>query len=187
MSKIIGKNQGVYNNTKMYAVTNITTEDHVSHWDGAPIILKAGKTASFKQHLADKITNELVDKIIQGNAKLDEVTKSQPYYRSPIGMSLGVPAAREVWEDQIVKEIAIDEETPEIQVMKAEIKAELLNDMSKEKSTEPVHVPTSLEEFSELKEGGKVETAPDKAPIPVVEVKVAAPKAPKKPKTPKAS
>lgn len=157
MSGLIGRNDGVFNPGKRFAWTNITQNDFTSHWDGQPIIVKAGQTIELNHHLANKLTDELVDQIMIGNAKLDEVTKNQPYYRSPMGSALGVPAARKVWEDQIVRELEVDEESPEIQVIRAEERARILEDMNKNKSSEPVSAPvlgSQLEEFAEL---GKID------------------------------
>lgn len=159
MSHIVGKDQGLYDPTKRYAFTNITAEDFVSAWGGAPITIKAGQSVELTQHLANKLTDELVDKIMIGNVKLDEVEyyKKNPNtepnrYRA--ASSLGVPAARKVWEDKIVRELAIDEESPQVQIMRAELRAELEAELKKEPTAAPVHVPTSLSEFSELGAGG---------------------------------
>lgn len=162
MSHLIGKTEGVYNPSRRFAFTNITEEDFVSAWDGSPITIKPGQTVELSHHLADKLTDELVDKIMIGNAKLDEVAKNQPYYRSPQGMNLGVPAARKVWGDQIVRELSVDEESPEIQVMRAEIKSQLMEDLNKEVSSGPPVLPIIDTEFAGLKEE-KVIKAPKKA------------------------
>lgn len=171
MSQLLQKNQGLFDPSKRFAFTNITTEDFVSAWNGSPITIKAGVTVELPHHLANKLTDELVDKIIIGDAKLDEVTKSQPYYRSPIGMSLGVPAARKVWEDQIVRELAVDEESPQVQVMRAELRAELEAELTKQPSREPIPVPTSLSEFSELSNDGTTQAEAPKKPLRVKEIK----------------
>lgn len=173
MSGLLGKNEGMFNPSLRFAFTNITDEDFVSAWGGSPITVKPHQTIELPHHLANKLTDELVDKIMIGNAKLDEVT----YYKAHPDMqpntyraasSLGVPAARKVWEDQIVRLLELDEESPEIQVMRAQIKEELLADMSKETSREPVPVPSSIAEFAEL--GNTVEVAPKK-PLKVKTIK----------------
>lgn len=180
MSGILDKNQGLFDPIKRYAFTNITTEDFTSAWGGAPITVKPNQTIELNQHLANKLTDELVDKIMIGNAKLDEVEyyKKHPdlapnVYRSPKASSLGVPAARKVWEDQIIREMAIDEESPQVAVMRAELRAELRAQLSNEPSKTPPPVPTSLGEFSEL--GANGQTKHDdkpKKPIKVKEVKI---------------
>ena len=160
---------GLFNPTLRFAFTNITSEDFLSYWDGQPITVKAGKTVEVSHHLAVKMTKEMVDKIMIGNAKLDELkntTAINPQYRSPQGMSLGVPAARKIWEDQIIKELTPDEESPDIVEMRAKLKAEILAGQNKEQA-QPVHIPTNLNEFAEL---GKDEIKVDKKPIKLKEV-----------------
>lgn len=175
MSSLVGKTQGVFNPVQRFAFTNITAEDFVSKWDGQPIIVKAGQTVELPHHLADKLTDELVNKIMIGNVKLAEVEyyKNNPntapnFYRAP--SSLGVPAARKVWEDKIVRELAVDEESPEIAVMRAQIREELQRDMQAEVSKAPPPVPTGAE-FAEIKEGAVSAPAPEKKPMRVKTIK----------------
>lgn len=159
---------GLYNPALRFAFTNITDEDLTSYWGGQPIVVKAGQSVELSHHLAVKLTKELVDRIMQGEAKLDELNyyKQNPntapnLYRSPKGPMAGVPAARKVWEDKICRLMGQDEESPEIQVMKAELKAEILANMNKEPSKEPVSIPSSIEAFSQI---GKEEAKPEPKP-----------------------
>ncbi len=172
MSNLVGKSQGLYDPTKRYAFTNILSEDFVSAWGGAPIVVKAGQTIELQQYLANKLTDEMVDKIMIGNAKLDEVEyyKKNPntapnMYRA--ASSLGVPAARKVWEDKIVRELAVDEESPQIQVMRAELKAELEASLQAQPTKGSPVIPTDLKEFSELDQTGATATKPTPAPLKV--------------------
>lgn len=147
--------EGLFNPFLKFAWTNITEELFESRWDNSPIRVPAGATVELPHHLAVKFTKELVDKIMIGNAKLDELTKNQPFYRSPIGSSLGVPAARKVWEDQICRPIEVDEESPQMQVTRATIKAELLSDLKKEPGQQGVQAPIAfappvVQEFADL-------------------------------------
>lgn len=63
------------------------------------------------------------------NAKLDEIEgrKTDRFYRG-VNM-MGIPAARKVYEDQIVRELQIDEESPQIAVLKAQIRDQVLSDI----------------------------------------------------------
>ena len=163
--------EGLFNPLIKGAFTNITEETFTSYWDGSPIIVPAGATIELSHHLACKLTKELVDKIMIGNAKLDEIAKNQPYYRSPQGSSLGVPAARKVWEDQICRQMAVDEESPQVQVLRATIKAELMADMNQEvaKQNPLENAPKSVGEFADLVASHEPVA---KAPIKMKEVKV---------------
>lgn len=149
--------QGIYNPMLKFAFTNITEETFTSAWGGEPIVISAGNTVELPHHLAAKLTKELVDKIMIGNAKLNEVEfyKNNPNvqintYRAP--SSLGVPAARKTWEDQIVHLMAPDEESPQTQLMRIKIKEELLRDLKAEPSTgSPLdNAPKNLGEFADL-------------------------------------
>lgn len=149
--------QGIYNPMLKFAFTNITEETFTSAWGGEPIVIPAGHTVELPHHLAAKLTKELVDKIMIGNAKLNEVefynknANAMPNtYRAP--SSLGVPGARKVWEDQIVHLMAPDEESPQTQLMRIKIKEELMRDLQAEPSTgSPLdNAPASLDEFADL-------------------------------------
>jgi hypothetical protein len=170
MSHLVGKNDGLFDPSKRFAFTNISEEVFTSAWGGAPIVVQPGQTVELPHHLANKLTDELVDKIMIGNVKMDEVEyyKKNPntapnMFRAP--NSLGVPAARKVWEDQIVRELAVDEESPQVQVMRAELKAQLEAELSAQPAREPVQVPTNIAEFSELNNVGQ--SKPAAAPKPI--------------------
>ena len=155
---------GVYDPSRRFAFTNITEEPFTSHWDSRPITVPKGATVELPHHLAVKMTTELVDKIMMDEAKLDEVQKNEPFYRSPKGMSVGVPAARKPWEDKILRELALDEESPAVQVMRTQIREELMRDMSQKPASGPVVPPASMNEFAEL---GKEEPKPEPKPLKV--------------------
>jgi hypothetical protein len=159
---------GVYQPGLRFAFTNISDENFTSYWDKVPIIVKPHETIEISDitplpgramghNLAIKMTTELVDKIMINEIKMDEVAKNQPYYRSPQASSLGVPGARKPWEDKILREMEPDEESPAILMMKKQLKEEILSGGQAEASKEPVSVPTSISEFSEIKPGGQVE------------------------------
>lgn len=156
--------QGLYNPSLRFAFTNITDENFTSYYDKVPITVKPHETIEISistpivgagHQLAIKMTGELVDKIMIGEAKMDETNNKNalnPYYRSPKGTSLGVPQARKVWEDQILRELAPDEESPAIQQMRNQMKKELLGDVEKKaEQTEPMKIPSSIEDFAQLR------------------------------------
>lgn len=164
---------GVYNPLLRFAFTNITEEDFTSAWDGNPVTVKPGETVEVPEYLAVKFTGELVDKIMLEDVRLNEVEyykknrNAMPNtYRAP--NSVGVPAARKVWEDQIVKQLQVDEESSQVQVYRAQLKAELTADLQAEPSTAPIPIPTSIEEFADLDKSNQPQ-AP-KAPLKVTKV-----------------
>lgn len=155
MSSLVEKGPTIFNPARKFAFTNITEEDFVSAWNGTPITIKAGQTVELPHHLANKMVDELVDKIMIGEAKLDEVAMleknpSQPLPRSNKGMSLGVPAVRKVWEDKIVKELVVDPEEPQFKILASQVKAELEADMSREPGGDVSNVVVNKDEFADL-------------------------------------
>lgn len=141
--------EGLYTPGLRFAFTNITDEDFTSHWNKIPITVKPRETIelsditplpgiSMGHNLAVKMTSELVDKIMINNAKLDEIAKNQPYYRSPQASSLGVPGARKIWEDQILREMGQEEESPAMKMMREQLKQELLGNVEMQPSKESV-------------------------------------------------
>lgn len=140
---------GLYNPALRFAFTNVTKEDFTSYWSGQPIKIKAGQSVELTHHLAVKLTKELVDKIMQEEAKLDEEVyyKNNPntapnLYRSSKGLSLGIPAARKPYEDSVCRLLAHDEESPETQVLRAELRAEIMANMNQEPSHSPAPIPS---------------------------------------------
>lgn len=150
--------EGIYNPLLKFSFTNISEAPFEIKWDGAVVTtLKGGETVELPHYLAVTATKALVDMIMIGNAKLDEITyyknnpNTQPnMYRA--SSALGVPAARKVWEDQICRVMAVDEESPQVQVMRATIKAELMKDLQAQPSQgSPLeNAPTSLSDFADL-------------------------------------
>lgn len=151
--------QGLYNPSLRFAFTNITTEAFTSYWNGVPIVIKAGETIEISNitpipgaghAIAVKMTGEMVDKIMMDEAKMDEIRVNTPYYRSPKGTSLGVPAARKPIEDQILRELSPEEESPAIQTIRKQLLEEIQAGGDEKQTTAPVHIPTSIEEFADI-------------------------------------
>jgi hypothetical protein len=146
--------EGVFNPGLRFAFTNITEEEFLSAWDGNPIKIGVGRTVELPHHLAVKLTKELVDKIMIGEAALDKATNGvkDPYYRSPKGGMLGVPSAREVWEVKICRLLEDDEESPEKQFMRMQLKEELRNDLEagQKPADRNIPIPSGVEEFADL-------------------------------------
>jgi hypothetical protein len=167
---------GIYNPTLRFAFTNITEEPFTSAWDKAPIVIPAGETVELPHHLAVKLTTEMVDSIMIGQAKVNEVEYYKKNPGTPINMyrapaSLGVPAARKVWEDQILRQLDIDEESPQVQVMRAQIKAELMADLTKETAGPVQGISVNPMEFAELKENAVTPEPVAKKPLKVKAIK----------------
>jgi hypothetical protein len=144
--------QGIYDPSKRFAVTNIQNdkfglknEDFTFYWGKSPITIKSGQTIELPHHLAVKATIELTDKIMYEEVHAEEIEgrKTNKDYRSPKGLSVGIPNARDPIEKKIMRELALDEENPQVQVMRAQIKEELLRDLKAENATGSPALPAS--------------------------------------------
>jgi len=150
---------GLFNPALRFAFTNISDDVFTSYWDKVPIVVKPYETIEISsnnpipgvtgQALAVKMTCELVDKIMIGEAKMDEMKHKEPYFRSPKGSSLGVPAARKLWEDKILRELGFDEESPAIKTMRNQLKEEILSGGDKNR-VQDTPMPSSVQEFADL-------------------------------------
>lgn len=176
MPKSFLQPEGLYNPSLRFAFTNITTEVFTSYWDRIPIVIQPGETIEVSNTtpipgaghaIAVKMTEEMVDKIMMGEAKLDEVNfyKNNPgvminSYRSPKGSSLSVPAARKIWEDQILRQLDPEEESPALQTIRKQLLQEISGKQEQKADTQ-IPVPNSIEEFADL--GVKREEKPQKA------------------------
>jgi len=154
MSSNLTLKEGIYDPTRQFAFTNITDNEFVSAWGGSPIKVKAHQTITLPHHLAVKLTIELVDKIMSEELKVvhDANRAKDPNWKAGQGAgSMGIPAIRKVWEDKILRELEIDEERPEIQILRSQIKEQLLNDMSQEKAKSVDNVKVVPGEFASIK------------------------------------
>lgn len=161
MSTNLFPKDGVFNPLRRFAFTNITDDVFTFHWDGKPITVKAHDTVELPHHLMVIAATKLVDKIMINNAKADEIEgrKTDRYYRG--ANMMGVPAAREVYESKIVRELEVDEESPQIQVMRAQIRDQVIKDIETgQKNAAPVEsivASVNLENMVNVAEGGKSE------------------------------
>lgn len=150
---------GVFNPLRRFAFTNITNDLFTFHWNSQPISVKAHETVELPHHLMVVATTKLVDKIMIQKSKEDENEgkKTDRFYRG--ASMLGVPAARKVYEDQIVRELQVDEESPQIAVMRSQIRDQVLKDIEngakKAAPVESIVASVNLETMSPVKEQGQ--------------------------------
>lgn len=168
LEELLHPKMGIFDPSLRFAFTNITEEPFEVVWNGNVVTtIKAGQSVELPHYLAVKCTKELVDKIMIANAKLNEVEfyRNNPNampntYRAP--SSLGVPSARKVWEDKICRLMETDEESPQVQLIRSQIREELMNDLKAEPSGgSPLDNAPRLEEFADL--DNKEEEKPKKA------------------------
>lgn len=154
MSSNLTVKNGIYDPSKRFAFTNITDKDFTFYWGGNPITVKPKDTVEMPHHLAVLATGKLVDQIMLGEARKDELTmrsaNKDPYWRSPKGISVGVPAAREPYETKILRELSPDEENPQTAIMRAKMREELQRDLSGETAAPISRMAVSPEQFAPI-------------------------------------
>lgn len=154
MSSYLSVKDGIYDPSKRFGFKNITKEDFTFTWGNQPIKVKAGQEIELPHHLAVLATGKLVDKIMNDSVREEEVkmrTKNKdPMWRSPRGLSTGIPEARKPFETQILRELKIDDENPQMAVIRAQIREELLSDLNAEKAAPVAKMTVKTEEFSQI-------------------------------------
>lgn len=144
MSSNLNVKQGIYDPTKRFSFTNISSAPFTFYWAKSPITVKAKETVELPHHLAVLATNQLVDQIFMAEIKEEEVKMAaetkNPLYRSPRAISMGVPAVREVYENKILKELKPNESKiseSQLGVIRSQLRDTLINDTSA-KSAAPI-------------------------------------------------
>ena len=167
MSSYLDKKEGIFTPGLRFSFTNISAEEFRSKWSGVEIFVGPNEAIEISditpipgsgmgECLAIKMTGELVDRIMLGIAKMDEIEKNQPYYRSPHGGALGVPASRKPWEDKILVKLEADEDSPATISLRNQMRAQLMADMERK---EGVSEEQGAPEFINVPHG-TYETAP---------------------------
>lgn len=156
MTSFLDVKDGIYDPRRRFAFTNITDEPFTFTWGGVPTTVKPHKTIEVSHHIAVLATKKLCDQIMMGEVKKEEdaykaAHPSEMYWRSPKAGSVGVPAARKLIEDQILRELKLDEESPEVSMMRAEMKEKILADLSAEKAAPASEIKIDPTEFAEIK------------------------------------
>ncbi len=155
MSSNLWVKNGIYDPSKRFAFTNIDTEPFTFYWNKQPITVKVNETVELPHYLAVHATTQLVDKLMIGaeRVKTLEIQKTNPSYKAPNAAgSLAVPAAREPWEKKVLKELPPrDDSDAQLQVIRAQVAAELTHDLEEGKKT-----PKSMGKVSDLGVDSKV-------------------------------
>jgi len=108
MSSFLDKKTGIYDPSKRYGFKNITDKPFTFSWGNQPITVKAGEEIEVPEHYALLATKKIVDQIMMEEVAAEEAKMraelKDPYWRSPKGISIGIPAARKVYEDKVLRE-----------------------------------------------------------------------------------
>ncbi len=117
MSSFLSKKEGIYDPGRRYSFTNISDQPFQLKWNSQVAgVLQPGESMELSdatpfpgsgngQALGYLFTKQLVDRIMFGEAKADELVKNTPYYRSPLATRAGIPVERHPYEEKILKEL----------------------------------------------------------------------------------
>ncbi len=152
MASFLTLKEGIYDPKKRFAVTNILSEDFKFSWDGVENTIKSGDTVELPHHLMVLVVTKMVDKLMleeawEANKKIHKTT---PWVDSNKNMSLGVPEARKVYEDKIVKEIPFDEASSQFKIISSQQMEQIKKDLQAEPAQPVNSFSPSREEFAEL-------------------------------------
>ncbi len=108
-----------------------------------------------------KLVDQIMGKLAQEDTERLRKEMRDHTARSPLGIAMGVPSARKPYEDKILRELKIDEQSPQMQVLRAQVKDQIISDITNgQKPPEPIETaisglaqmgnPTAPKEFSEI-------------------------------------
>lgn len=131
MSSFLTKTDGIYDPLRRFAITNTDTEIYELKWDGRIVArLNPGDTVELPHHLAVLAAVDIADRVIMREVQADE--KLHPGTPSKLVSKMLVPTARKDVEDKIIKEIEVDREAPQYQILVSQKREELLADLNSE-------------------------------------------------------
>lgn len=119
--------------------------------------MKAGEKIELPHHLALLATKKLVDQIMMEETREEEIkTRAEnknPYWVSPKGVAVGVPAAREPYEKKVLRELTMGESKiteSQMGIIRSELKDTLTKDMKAAPAgpIESINLPKT--EFEEI-------------------------------------
>ncbi len=161
MASFYQKKEGIYDPGQRFSITNISDKPHPIKWNNSVVyIIKPGEAievsdatpvpgSGMGDALAHKIQKEITDMVMLGEAKAEEVQRNLPYYKSPLGMQLGIPNARKPYEDRILRPLPANESS--VKILSQQKAEELIRDSQKQ---EGVSYESQPIEFAEVPKGG---------------------------------
>lgn len=153
--------EGIYDNKRMYAVTNWSDEDYTDNWRDETgdnfYTLHAGEVKTYPQYLAFFITKGFVDREMfkAASKEAETLPNGTPNkMRERLEMAVVNKELRKPYEDKTIQEVIAGKESPEVTAMRAQIRRELIIEqgMSSEMNTNADG--SQKEEFADLPKKG---------------------------------
>lgn len=149
--------EGIYENNRMFAVTNWSDEDFTITWEkdedsqkNGTYTLHAGEVKTYPMYLAYYITKNFVDREMFKEADKIPLNPDGSYsrQRERLEMAVANREARKPYEDKTMQEVLAGQESPEITRMRAEIRKQLIIEegLSSEMNNNPDGSPVEAQE-----------------------------------------
>lgn len=151
--------EGLYDQTQRYKFTNIDDEEFIGMWNGKLFVtVPKGASVTLPESQAINFAKALCDRVMRKEEKAKFVPNMREQrWEESERTRVGIPMARKPYESQILQKINQDEETPEMQVMRSQVREELMRDMSAQVNTESPKGPSSLSSLALVNDGSRVE------------------------------
>lgn len=155
-SEIRSGKQGMFDPTKRYSLTNKTGETFEFQWNGVKVEIAVDESVELPQYLAYIAANKMIDQMMmaKNHKELLKIRETNPAYIAPNGAGLlGVPAAREVYEKMILRELAAktgNDAKLDIIRMKEQVEADIKRSAQEAQPIGSIKVAQT--EFAELTE-----------------------------------
>lgn len=124
--------EGIYDNKRMFAVTNWSDEDFKINWRDESgdnwYTLHAGEVKTYPMYLAYFITKNFVDReMFKAAEKVPNNPDGSPSrQRERLEMATVNKELRKPYEDKTMQEVVEGKESPEVTAMRAKIRQELI-------------------------------------------------------------
>lgn len=142
--------RSLYDNSQRYKFTNIDDEEFVCMWNGEEITrIPAGASVTLPESQAITYAKDLCTRVMTKEERAKFVPNMrEATWEESQKTRVGLPMARDPYEKRILSKLNASDETPEIQLMKAQIKDQLLSDMSAQVSTDAPTGPKATADLS---------------------------------------
>lgn len=146
--------RSLYDNSQRYRFTNIDDEEFIGMWDGRIFVtVPAGRSVTLPEAQAITYAKALCTRVMLKEEKSKFVPNMrEATWEESQKTRTGVPMARDPYEKRILQKLEQNEDTPELQVLRSEIREELLHDMQAQVSMDAPRGPAALSDLSLVKD-----------------------------------
>ena len=144
----------LYDNSQRYRFTNIDDEPFVGLWDGREFVtVPSGGSVTLPEAQAITYAKELCTRVMFKEEKEKFIPNMrEATWEESQKTRVGIPMARKPYEDRILQHLELNDETPEVQAMRSEMREQLMRDLNAQVSTDAPKGPAALKDLNVLKD-----------------------------------